>query len=312
MTKNETNAFKTGLEQSATPRYHFDIYAILEGSQEMYFGKEVAVNINLVETVKLAGEGKEIEKCYISPTKRRGVERRTLIWAPVAEGVLLGDREGCGIPETCARQNCPICSIFGALQPKEKTSLIGRLTHGGGVAVQPLLPEVKQRAMHPSMVTKDEKSVTPMPFRREYNEPGLLYPVYNHCLSITDQEFDAVAYAFLGSLGRLGASNPKGVGLAEDVILGDAPEPLLVVDRYLAPLGKRPVVSPLISDAKEAIAQFRSAAMNVFGQVRQERVITEGEEFRRWIGVAAMRRLQEGTLRFTREVLRVPVPAAQR
>src|SRR5260370_20598567 len=141
----------TGLLKSDTQRYHFDIYAILEGTQEIYFGEEVAVNVNLVEKVKVprtlpdvsTGRGyEELEKCYLSPTKRRGIERRTLIWAPTAQGVLLGDQVGCGIPATCAKQTCPICCAYGALQPKEDISLVGRITHSGGVAIQPLLPEV--------------------------------------------------------------------------------------------------------------------------------------------------------------------------
>jgi len=37
-----------------TSRLHFDIYAIFEGPQELYFGHEVQVNVNLVETVKLS------------------------------------------------------------------------------------------------------------------------------------------------------------------------------------------------------------------------------------------------------------------
>jgi len=53
------------------PRLHFDIYAIFEGPQELYFGHEVQ-NVN-VETVKLSTkDGRSLEKCYISPTKRRG------------------------------------------------------------------------------------------------------------------------------------------------------------------------------------------------------------------------------------------------
>ncbi len=119
----------TGLPatDAQNPRMHFDIYAILEGSQELYLGHEVQVNINLVEVVKLSTiDGKSIEKCYISPTKRRGVERRSLIWSPVKSGTLLGDKLKCGIPETCAQPECPICSTFGGLIAGKKT-LIGRV-----------------------------------------------------------------------------------------------------------------------------------------------------------------------------------------
>ena len=45
----------SGLPQAKSQRYHFDIYAILEGTQELYFGHEVMVNVNMVETVKAIG-----------------------------------------------------------------------------------------------------------------------------------------------------------------------------------------------------------------------------------------------------------------
>lgn len=300
----------TGLNPSTTQRYHYDIYAILEGTQEMYFGEEVAVNVNLVEKVKVPlslpnernQQGfEEIDKCYISPTKRRGVERRTLIWAPMAAGMLLGDHEQCGIPLTCSRQECPICCVYGALQPKEDISLVGRLTHGGGVAIQPLLPDVKQRAMHPSVMTRVE-GATPMPYRREYNEPALLYPVYNHCLSITEQEFESVAYAFLNALGRIGAGNPKGVRIADGLLL-EEDEPLLVVDRYLAPLGMRPTISPQETNPNIALRRFRDAAFSVFGERQNGEIIDRGIAFTRWIGNEAMHRLQQYCLDFTQRVL---------
>ena len=111
---------KSGLEDySAKQRFNFDIYAIFEGGQELYFGHETQVNVNIVETVTIAlpdsnGDDNELEKCYLSPTKRRGVERRTLIWAPKGNG-LLGDTLNCGIPHTCSKAECPICRVFGGL-----------------------------------------------------------------------------------------------------------------------------------------------------------------------------------------------------
>lgn len=305
-----TSKATTGLNPSTTQRYHYDIYAILEGTQEMYFGEEVAVNVNLVEKVKVPRsvpteqntQGfEEIDKCYISPTKRRGVERRTLIWAPLASGMLLGDHEQCGIPLTCSRQECPICCVYGGLQPKDDISLVGRLTHGGGVAIQPLLPDVKQRAMHPSVLTRVE-GVTPMPYRREYNEPALLYPIYNHCLSITEQEFESVAYAFLSSLSRIGAGNPKGVRIAEGALLEDN-EPLLVVDRYLAPLGARPTISPQETNPNIALQRFREAAFLVFGEKQDSEVIDQGTAFTRWIGNKAIQQIQQRCLEFSQRVL---------
>ena len=311
---------KSGLEKySDEPRFHFDIYAILEGGQELFFGHETQVNVNIVETVTIAlpdgdGDDGELEKCYLSPTKRRGVERRTLIWAPTGNG-LLGDSLNCGIPHTCSRAECPICRVFGGLitsvtevegesEKRPATTLIGRLTHSGGVAIQELGPEEKQRAMHPSMIRKaPESDPTPTPFKREYNQPGLLYPVYNHCLSMTESEFSAVAYAFMSALARLGAGNPKGVKIHDDILVKDAAEPWIVVDRYLAPIGKRPVVSPAITDVEKAKNQFREAAFSVAGSRKEAaNELTQGN-FHRYIGDAAIAKLSEYLIKFEKEVL---------
>ena len=313
---------KSGLEKySDEPRFHFDIYAILEGGQELFFGHETQVNVNIVETVTIAlpdgdGDDGELEKCYLSPTKRRGVERRTLIWAPTGNG-LLGDSLNCGIPHTCSRAECPICRVFGGLitsvtevegesEKRPATTLIERLTHSGGVAIQELGPEEKQRAMHPSMIRKaPESDPTPTPFKREYNQPGLLYPVYNHCLSMTESEFSAVAYAFMSALARLGAGNPKGVKIHDDILVKDASEPWIVVDRYLAPIGKRPVVSPAITDVEKAKNQFREAAFSVAGSRKEAaNELTQGN-FHRYIGNAAIAKLSEYLIKFEEGVLNV-------
>ncbi|MEB3828067.1 hypothetical protein [Phormidium sp. CCY1219] len=285
----------TGLPETDKnkPRVHFDIYAILEGSQELYFGHEVQVNVNLVETVKLSSkDGKSLEKCYISPTKRRGVERRCLIWAPVSSGKLLGDKKNCGIPDTCAEPGCPICRVYGGLIAGKKT-LIGRVTHGGGVAVQDILPQEKQRAMHPARLV-NQKEETPTPFKREYNQPGILYPVSNHCLSVTDSEFAAVAYGFLDSLPRIGSGNPKGLAIAEHKQM-----PLLVLDRYLVPKGKRPIVSPSETNPEAAIDEFIRLARTPEKNTNH----IQSTHFQRWIGDAALEQLQEYASRFVDEVL---------
>ena len=293
------------------PRMHFDIYAILEGSQELYLGHEVQVNINLVEVVELSTiDGKSIKKCYISPTKRRGVERRSLIWSPVKSGVLLGDKLQCGIPDTCAKPLCPICSTYGGLVTQDKgdrkrATLIGRVTHSGGVAVQALDPVDKQRAMHPAKLSNQGEE-NPIPFKRQYNQPGLLYPVYNHALSITEKEFAAVAYAFLDSLARIGSGNPKGVSLAED----SDNKPLLVFDRYLVPRGKRPIISPSVTNAEKAIDDFIRLSNNVqLGEPPVEEDLVgippsfNTKNFQRWVGDAALAKLQEYSSEFVDRVL---------
>jgi hypothetical protein len=282
----------TGIHKSDTQRYHFDIYAMLEGAQEMYFGHEVQVNVNQVERVTIEGEGGEkMLKCYLSPTKRRGVERRALLWAPHKDGQLLSDALGCGIPKTCAKITCPICYVYGALEAGKNT-LIGRVTHGGGVAVQALDAEEKQRAMHPSDLVRGKGGETPIPFRREYNEPGLFYPVYNHALSVNETEFVPVAYAFLDSLARLGAGNPKGAKLAEH-----ENKILLVVDQYLVPKGKRPVISPHLTDPKEAKAYFVRQTESVRGETLTFGESTKSESaevdmFKRWTGDKALAQLE--------------------
>lgn len=294
----------TGLAKinTKTPRLHFDIYAILEGSQELYFGHEVQVNVNLVETVKLkikdelSTEPRSIEKCYISPTKRKGVERRCLIWSPVNTGELLGDKQNCGIPDTCALPECPICATYGGLIVGKKT-LIGRLTHGGGVAVQEIFAVEKQRAMHPAIIDNnlDKKEKKPIPFKREYNQPGILYPVSNHALSITDKEFASVAYAFLDSLPRIGSGTPKGIAIAEST----ENQPLLVVDRYLVPQRKRPIISPAITNPQDAIAEFSRLARKPEDTTNY----IQAKHFERWIGDAALEKLQEYSTNFVDNVL---------
>jgi hypothetical protein len=196
--------------------------------------------------------------------------------------------------------------VLGKKEKRQATTTIGRLVHGGGVAIQPIEPSEKQRAMHPSTMHRDESGATPMPFKRQYNEPALLYPVYNHCMSVTEQEFQAVAYAFLDSLARLGAGNPKGVRIVEKTLLS-ASQPLLVVDRYLAPLGKRPVISPALTEIAAALNEFTEAATWVYGQMvatttskidRDDRTV-----FVRWLGNDALVKLQEYATEFTMTVL---------
>lgn len=292
-------------------RYHWDIYAVLEAPQELYFGHEVEINVNRVETVTLEGPEGKVVKAYFSPTKRRGIERRTLLWAPHKDGNTLGEHLECGIPATCARTEpednkppCPICRIYGALRLKrrgeseEGKTIIGRLTHGGGVAIQNLGPQEKQRLMYPSprgsqyvrdsadsSLTKEERS--PTPFRREYNQPGLYYPVYNHALSVSEEEFAAAAYAFLNVLPRVGAGNPKGAYILSDREFGA----YLVLDRYLVPKGARPIVSPHQTAIEPALAGFRQEAQQVRG-ISFENGKAEDPYFTRWVGEAALAELE--------------------
>jgi len=277
----------SGLQVTTMIRKNYDIYSIFEAPQELYFGDEKEVNVNIVEKVRVWTPEGEKEKCYISPTKRRGVERRCLLWSD-AKGRLLMDKLECGIPNTCCKDTCPVCIVFGGLIPGEKT-FIGRLTHSGGVAVSAQILLEKQRAMHPALIYK-EKEDTPMPYRKEYAQPALLYPISNHCISISEDDFSTVAYAFLMSLNRLGAGNPKGVSFARTAWDGTSElEPLLVVDEYRAPMGERPIISPSITDNNVAVEMFKKLAKTYRANE---------PKFTRLVGSAALERLQNAAKAF--------------
>jgi hypothetical protein len=285
--KNESGKTLSGLPETDKPRKHYDIYAIIEAPQELYFGDEKEVNVNIVEKVRVwTPEGEKI-KCYISPTKRRGVERRCLLWSDT-DGKFLMDKLQCGIPNTCCAHSCPVCSVFGGLEAGKKT-FIGRLTHSGGTAISSQIVLEKQRAMHPALVYKETED-TPMPYKKEYAQPGLLYPVSNHCLSITEDDFSTVAYAFLMSLNRLGAGNPKGVSFARTSWNGESSAPLLVVDEYRVPMGERPIISPTITENMEAVEKFVMLA----GSVNKD----GGNVFTRNTGSKALKRLQSAATAF--------------
>ncbi len=314
----------SGLPPFDAPRKHYDIYAILEAPQELYFGDETQVNVNIIEKVRIwtsDGENEEKEKCYISPTKRRGVERRCLLHSDAGGEWLMDKKKGCGIPNTCCEPDCLVCRVFGGLIPGERT-FIGRLTHGGGVAVAPQISAEKQRAMHPALMrnehgdiskellqkinkeqgrkkagnqyTKPSDLAEPMPYRKEYAQPGLLYPIYNHAMSLTEDEFSTVAYAFLMSLPRLGAGNPKGVGLAR-ATWDDQDQPLVVVDEYRVPMGERPIISPSIMENDIAVSTF----IRLAGSINPN----GSELFTRHTGYAALTRLQDATLQFEQTYL---------
>jgi hypothetical protein len=148
--------------------------------------------------------------------------------------------------------------------------------------------------MHPARLV-NQKDETPIPFKRQYNQPGLLYPISNHALRVTDQEFASVAYAFLDSLARIGSGNPKGVALAES----DDKMPLVVVDRYLVPRGKRPVISPSVISPEEAITDFIRLARTPDNSTDHIALA----HFDRWIGDAALEKLQDYSSQFVDTVL---------
>jgi len=141
--------------------------------------------------------------------------------------------------------------------------------------------------MHPSdLVRSGKDQENPTPFRREYNQPGLYYPVYNHALSVSEEDFAAAAYAFLNMLPRVGAGNPKGARILADGEFG----PYLVLDRYLVPKGARPIISPH-QTVEPALEGFRKVAWQVRG-LSIENGKAADDYFTRWVGEAALAELE--------------------
>ena len=85
----------------------------------------------------------------------------------------------------------------------------------------------------------------------------------------------------------------------------DTDEPWIVVDKYLSPLGKRPVVSPAITDVEIAKNQFKNAVFSVGGRQRKPANELTWGSFHRYVGDAAIAKLSEYLVRFEEEVLNV-------
>lgn len=370
-----------------------DIYALLEVSQEIFFGNIPGVNKMPTETVWVStGEkSQSMEKVYFSPTKRRGVDRRTLLWTKVT----LGNDEkqyqhavNCGLPRTC--RICTVCKLYGGIsterrgtfikreenqtddefidkamealdfpkaekllfeklvgkiQKKDRIkletlrgnidnwlkgrikgkvitqneidtkkgilqtlrkaiefrieeerrplSITSRIEYGGGVAVQPLQPEWKQRLSTSSKIESLEDVSTP--FKKQYGQPSLVFPVYYHMFFVDEDEIGLVAYAFLNSLPRYGAGHPKGFNFHYNRfnVESNKLEPMLVVDEYLVPEGDRPVISTLINNVEEAIKDFRRKALSVKGGQLDEFGYIKSQLFSRYYGEKAHARLKE-------------------
>ncbi|MEM3459437.1 MAG: hypothetical protein QXN36_07885 [Candidatus Bathyarchaeia archaeon] len=368
-----------------------DIYALLEASQEIFFGNIPGVNKMPIETVWVSNGSKEngVEKVYFSPTKRRGVDRRTLLWTKVM--TKNGERQyqdvvGCGLPRTC--RVCAVCRLYGGIsterrgtfisreegqsdedfinkimdeldlptsekplfkkllgkvegknqikletlrggidsllkgkskegvtkeeidakkgilenlrksielrieEEKRPLSITSRIEYGGGVAIQPLPPEWKQRLSTSSAIESVEDVSTP--FKKQYGQPSLLFPTYYHMFFVDEDEIGLAAYAFLNSLPRYGAGHPKGFNFHYNKFNEESEktEPMIVIDEYLIPQGDRPVVSALINSVEEAIKDFRIKALNVkAGQYNDGKI--ESKHFIRYYGEKAYVRLKE-------------------
>lgn len=284
-------------------RVNMDIYSIVEATQELHFGNVKDLNVNRIELATVQTMNGEIEKLYMSPTKVRGVARRTLLWKLND----LGDENVrmCGIPATCGK--CDLCKLFGGLMTttggEEEGSIASRIFQAGGVAIQEASPEIKQRLSSPTYIIDGEvgqynvekikeilekvgikegnldRLAKPMPYEMEYVVAGALFPIYWHGLLLEVEkgnrkmsEPQMIAYSFLESLKRVGAGHPKGAEIYHYDWLGNGNEPMLVVDIYKEPLGKRPVISPSETDVKKALNDFANKARsfkNVEGKFRR-------------------------------------------
>jgi len=295
-------------------KVNIDIYAIVEATQELHFGNVKDLNVNRIELVTVPGIDGEIQKLYMSPTKVRGVARRALLWKLND----LGDEKikSCGIPATCGQ--CDLCQLFGGLMTTaggEEGSIASRVFQAGGVAIQEASPEIKQRLSSPTYIIDgqigqynkeeikkllatrgipqdaQERLSQPMPYEKEYVVAGALFPIYWHSLLLETEkrkkkmsEPQMVAYSFLETLKRIGAGHPKGAEIFHHDWLGNGKEPLLTVDIYKEPLGKRPVISPMETDVEKAIEEF----------VRKSKASdTVEHKFERHVGETAHRLLRK-------------------
>lgn len=296
-------------------RQHYDIYAIVYTPQEVHFGHEKQINLNVVETVKVAKNGGEEYdlKLYFSPTKRRGIERRSILWMPLDDDYYY-EVVGCHIPQTCC--SCILCDVFGGLDNEiQKISITSRVTQGGGVAVQSLPGEIKQRLVVSSDLRRkieraaegENEDTSAMPFKKEYAEPGIWFPITTHCTSLTEQEFGLVAYAFLDAMNRYSAGHPKG-GWIVNGLINKIDRPLIVVDEYLAPQINRPLVSPTVNDTREALKQFHEGipVNERWEDKKDEQLITvKGNNkslFTRRYGKEALVFLAEKSQRFVQDI----------
>jgi len=294
-------------------KVNLDIYAIVEATQELHFGNVRELNVGRIELATVPTLNGEIEKLYMSPTKVRGVARRSLLWKLKD----LGDEqvEACGIPATCG--TCAVCRLFGALSTTaggSEGSIASRIYQAGGVAIQLMPPEIKQRLSSPTYIIDGQIGVydkekvkeilkerkipekdldrlsTPMPYEMEYVVPSTLFPMYWHSLLLEVEkgqskmsEPEMVAFCFLDTLKRLGAGHPKGVSLFHYKWRNNTQEPLLVVDVYKKPLGKRCIISPMETNVKAAIETFTDKAKDY---------VEKTGEFERYLGKDAEKLLR--------------------
>jgi len=293
-------------------RQHYDIYAIVYTPQEVHFGHEKQINLNVVETVKVAkNSGDDYDlKLYFSPTKRRGVERRSVLWMPVGDEYYYKMVECC-IPQTCC--SCILCDVFGGLDNRVRNiSITSRVTQGGGVAVQPLPPEIKQRlVVSADLKRKIERAgegegedTSATPFKKEYAEPGIWFPITTHCTSLTKEEFGLVAYGFLDAMRRYSAGHPKGGWIVNGEVNGEE-RPLIVVDTYRAPQVNRPLVAPTTNDTETALDQFQRG-IPIDGSWGNIEIIHKescgSKLFTRYYGEAALKFLEENSANFVNHI----------
>ncbi|MGD6806543.1 MAG: hypothetical protein ACQCN4_06255 [Candidatus Bathyarchaeia archaeon] len=209
-------------------------------------------------------------------------------------------------------------------------SIASRVIQAGGVAVQELSPAVKQRLSSPCYITSGkigqynpeeiknllrtrgiaEKAIDrlsqPLPYEKEYVTG--LFPIYWHSYYLESSkraeskmsEPQMVAFSFIETLKRIGAGHPKGSEIKESEIFGK-PQPLIVVDVYNKPLGKRPIVSVSETSEKIAIETFIRKAQTVDGTEIQKGHVSFPKDgasiFERFIGDEAetfLRRLASG------------------
>lgn len=284
---------------SASTLVNMAIYAILEAPQELYFGSHSEKNLNVLEKVVLdieVVEGgrviqKRIVKPYYSPTKQRGIERRTIAYSLVKTrsglvpyykyfnlGIDVTDTYSNGVPDP----RDILTFLWGATWTRPTAYIRGRIGYGGGVAVQGTFERKQRNRVDYNIyeaVTKTSKEggeseeqeagdegyeTAQTLWMKEYAEPHLLIPVVRHgmLLGVENYEPHAVAYAFLQSLALAGAGTPKSISILEAYWLdGNRRDKAIVVDIGPWLLLEPVTISPAIMSPVEALGIFREKAL---------------------------------------------------
>lgn len=299
---------------SASTYVNMAIYAVLEATQELYFGSHSEKNLNVLEKVTIDTEVVEngnrrplqIVKPYFSSTKQRGVERRAIAYADVKTkdgkqspyyryfnlSIDVTNTYKNGVPDP----RDILTFLWGATWTRPTTAYMrGRVGYGGGVAVQTTFERKQRNRVEYNMYNivekvqreegEEEGHTAQMVWTKEYTPPHTLIPIvrYGMLLGVENYEPHAMAYAFLKGLLIAGANTPRGIPIFEAYWLSEKEkEKVLVVDVGCWLLLEPVIVSPVIVSPSEVLEEFKRKTLKhqLFDNPDPEKVFEEARQGR--------------------------------